>query len=122
MLARLGADLVLLVHFGFILFVVLGGLLVLRWPRIAWAHIPCVIWGVTIDTMGWICPLTPLENQLRITGGESGYTGGFIEHYLVALIYPTDLTRPEQISLAMSALLINICIYFFVWKRKRAAP
>ncbi|MES9965717.1 MAG: DUF2784 domain-containing protein [Sedimenticola sp.] len=118
MLARFGADLVLLIHFGFILFVVLGGLLVLRWPKLAWLHVPCVIWGVTIDTMGWICPLTPLENSLRIAGGEQGYEGGFIEHYLLPLIYPLGMSRGEQITLAMLALLLNLAIYAIVVKRR----
>ncbi|MES9870187.1 MAG: DUF2784 domain-containing protein [Sedimenticola sp.] len=118
MLARLGADLVLLIHFGFILFVVLGGLLVLRWPKLAWLHVPCVIWGVTIDAMGWICPLTPLENSLRIAGGEQGYEGGFIEHYLLPLIYPLGMSRGEQITLAMLALLLNLAIYTILVKRR----
>ncbi|MES9961562.1 MAG: DUF2784 domain-containing protein [Sedimenticola sp.] len=118
MLARLGADLVLLIHFGFILFVVLGGLLVLRWPKLAWLHVPCVIWGVTIDAMGWICPLTPLENSLRIAGGEQGYEGGFIEHYLLPLIYPLGMSRGEQIVLAMLALLLNLAIYTIIVKRR----
>ncbi|MET0104485.1 MAG: DUF2784 domain-containing protein [Sedimenticola sp.] len=118
MLARLGADLVLLIHFSFILFVVLGGLLVLRWNKLAWLHVPCVIWGVTIDAMGWICPLTPLENSLRIAGGERGYEGGFIEHYLLPLIYPLGMSRGEQIALAMLALLLNLAIYAIVVKRR----
>ncbi|MET0049102.1 MAG: DUF2784 domain-containing protein [Sedimenticola sp.] len=118
MLARLGADLVLLIHFGFILFVVLGGLLVLRWNRLAWLHVPSVIWGVTIDAMGWICPLTPLENSLRIAGGERGFEGGFIEHYLLPLIYPLGMSRGEQIALAMLALLLNLAIYTIIVKRR----
>ncbi|MET0101669.1 MAG: DUF2784 domain-containing protein [Sedimenticola sp.] len=118
MLARLGADLVLLIHFGFILFVVLGGLLVLRWNKLAWLHVPSVIWGVTIDTMGWICPLTPLENSLRIAGGERGFEGGFIEHYLLPLIYPLGMSRGEQIALAMLALLLNLAIYTIIVKRR----
>ncbi|MES9956032.1 MAG: DUF2784 domain-containing protein [Sedimenticola sp.] len=118
MLARLGADLVLLIHFSFILFVVLGGLLVLRWNRLAWLHVPSVIWGVTIDAMGWICPLTPLENSLRIAGGERGFEGGFIEHYLLPLIYPLGMSRGEQIALAMLALLLNLAIYTIIVKRR----
>ncbi|MES9936568.1 MAG: DUF2784 domain-containing protein [Sedimenticola sp.] len=118
MLARLGADLVLLIHFSFILFVVLGGLLVLRWNRLAWLHVPSVIWGVTIDAMGWICPLTPLENSLRIAGGERGFEGGFIEHYLLPLIYPLGMSRGEQITLAMLALLLNLAIYTIIVKRR----
>ncbi|MES9961972.1 MAG: DUF2784 domain-containing protein [Candidatus Sedimenticola sp. 20ELBAFRAG] len=117
MIERIAADLVLLLHFGFILFVVLGGLLVLRWPKMAWLHVPCLAWGVIVDTMGWICPLTPLENRLRLAGGESGYTGGFIEHYLMPLVYPMGLTRGEQIGLAVAALLLNIGIYLYILKR-----
>ena len=85
---RLLADAVLIIHLGFIAFVVLGGLLVLRWPRLAWLHLPTVAWGAWIEFTGSICPLTPLEIGLRARGGETAYRGGFIEHYVTALIYP----------------------------------
>jgi hypothetical protein len=82
------ADLTVLLHFGFVLFVVVGGLLVLRWPRLRWMHLPAAVWGVLIEFFGWICPLTPLENHLRDLRGQSGYAGGFIDHYIVSVLYP----------------------------------
>jgi len=105
------ADLVLVVHLTFVLFVVLGGLLVLRWPRAAWLHIPAAIWGVLIEYTGWICPLTPLENSFRARGGEMGYSGGFIEHYIQPLLYPAGLTRGTQIALGSFVLLLNLGAY-----------
>jgi len=105
------ADLVLVVHLTFVLFVVLGGLLVLRWPRAAWLHIPAAIWGVLIEYTGWICPLTPLENSFRARGGEMGYSGGFIEHYIQPLLYPAGLTRGTQIVLGSFVLLLNLGAY-----------
>jgi len=105
------ADLVLVVHLTFVLFVVLGGLLVLRWPRAAWLHIPAAIWGVMIEYTGWICPLTPLENSFRARGGEMGYSGGFIEHYIQPLLYPAGLTRGTQIVLGSFVLLLNLGAY-----------
>jgi len=102
------ADLVLVVHLAFVLFVVLGGLLVLRWPRVALLHVPAAIWGVLIEYTGWICPLTPLENSLRRSGGEAGYSGGFIQHYIQPLLYPAGLTRGTQIVLGSIALLVNL--------------
>jgi len=105
------ADLVLVVHITFVLFVVLGGLLVLRWPRAAWLHIPAAIWGVLIEYTGWICPLTPLENSFRARGGEMGYSGGFIEHYIQPLLYPAGLTRGTQIALGSFVLLLNLGAY-----------
>ena len=90
---RLLADMVLVVHLGFILFVLLGGLLVRRWRSMALVHLPSVAYGAAIELWGWICPLTPLENRLRALGGERGYAGGFIDHYLVPVIYPEPLSR-----------------------------
>ena len=111
MIYRALADLVLVVHLTFVLFVVLGGLLVLRWPRAAWLHIPAAIWGVMIEYTGWICPLTPLENSFRARGGEMGYSGGFIEHYIQPLLYPAGLTRGTQIVLGSFVLLLNLGAY-----------
>jgi hypothetical protein len=113
------ADLVLAAHFAFVLFVVLGGLLVLRWPGLAWLHLPAAIWGVLIEYFGWICPLTPLENSLRVRGGEAGYSGGFIQHYIQPILYPTGLTRPTQLILGSMALALNIAVYWIVWWRRR---
>ena len=98
---------VVVVHFAFVLLVVFGGLLVLRWPRVAWVQIPAAVWGVLIEWSGWICPLTPLENWLRAHGGAAGYSGGFVEHYLLAVLYPAGLTRDQQMVLGVIVLLIN---------------
>jgi hypothetical protein len=116
---RVLADLVLVVHLAFVLFVVLGGLLVLRWPRLAWLHVPAAIWGVLIEYTGWICPLTPLENSFRMRGGEAGYSGGFIEHYIQPLLYPAGLTRSTQVVLGSLALVLNLTAYAIVVSRMR---
>ena len=113
------ADLIVVLHFFFVLFVVLGGLLVLRWRRAIWFHIPAAIWGVLIEFAGWICPLTYLENRLRALSGTSGYSADFIEHYIMPVLYPANLTRAMQIVLGLSALLINLVIYSVVFIRKR---
>jgi hypothetical protein len=116
------ADLVLVVHLAFVFFVVLGGLLVLRWPRVAFLHIPAAIWGVLIEYTGGICPLTPLENSLRQSGGEAGYSGGFIQHYVQPVLYPAALMRDTQVVLGTLALLVNLIVYGLVIARmKRAA-
>jgi hypothetical protein len=115
------ADLVLVVHLAFVFFVVLGGLLVLRWPRVAFLHIPAAIWGVLIEYSGWICPLTPLENSLRRSGGEAGYGGGFIQHYIQPALYPAGLTRGTQLALGSLALLVNLGAYSLVIARMRRA-
>ena len=109
------ADLVLVLHAAFILFVVVGGLLVLRFQRLAWLHLPCVAWGILVELFGWTCPLTPLENQLRQRTTETG----FVEHYLAPLIYPAGLTPVIQYLLALFVLLINLGIYTIVWKRRK---
>jgi hypothetical protein len=115
---RAFADAVSVVHLAFVLFVVLGGLLVLKWPRLAWLHVPAAVWGVLIEYAGWICPLTPLENSLRARGGEAGYSGGFIEHYVQPVLYPAGLTRGTQIVLGSLALLVNLTAYGVVVARK----
>lgn len=119
---RGAADLVLVVHLAFVLFVILGGLLALRWPRVAWVHIPVALYGAIIEFVGFICPLTPLEVWLRRQGGEAGYAGGFIEHYVTAAIYPTGLTREIQLALGVGVLLLNGLVYgLLVWRRRRRA-
>lgn len=122
MIYRALADLVVLVHFGFVLFVVLGGLLVLRWPRLAWVHVPAAIWGVSIEFFGWICPLTPLENHWRALGGQAGYSGGFIQHYIVSILYPNELTRGVQIVLGSLVLALNGFVYWRLFSTRRAVP
>ena len=119
MLYRVLADLVLVVHFLFIAFVVAGGFAAVRWPRLAWAHVPCFVWGALIEFAGWICPLTPLENDLRIASGQAGYSGGFIEHYLLPVIYPGALTREIQIWLGLSVLALNAVAYAWLLRRLR---
>jgi hypothetical protein len=102
--------------------VVLGGLLVFRWTRLAWLHIPAAVSGVLIEYAGWICPLTPLENLFRTRGGEAGYSGGFIEHYIQPVLYPAGLTRGTQIVLGSLALLVNLAAYgVVIARRKRLA-
>lgn len=115
------ADAVLLAHAAFVAFVVLGGLLVLRWPRLAWIHVPVVAWGAGIEFAGGICPLTPLENHLRALAHEQGYAGGFVEHYVFGLLYPEGLTRELQIVLGLGVLALNGAVYAWLWYRRRQA-
>ncbi len=119
MFARLLADAVVAVHGAFILFVIAGGFLVLWRRAVALLHVPAIAWGVWTEFTGTVCPLTPLENALRRVAGDAGYAGGFVEHYLVPLIYPTDLTPRLQIELGSLALIVNIAIYGFVCWRTR---
>lgn len=122
MTAALAADLLAVGHLGFILFVALGALLVLRRPILAWVHLPAVVWGVAIEIHGgMLCPLTPLENSLRRAAGQAGYAGGFIDHYLVALIYPPGLTRAMQIGLGLAVLAVNLAAYGILIARRRRA-
>ncbi|PND35475.1 DUF2784 domain-containing protein [Achromobacter pulmonis] len=115
---RLLADLVLIVHALFVAFVAFGSLLALWKPRIAWLHLPAMAWGALVVGMGWICPLTPLEVSLRRQAGQEGYEGGFIEHYLLGLIYPADIGRGSQIALAVLLLAGNAIVYA-LWARRR---
>lgn len=115
------AGLVVALHGTFVLFVVLGGFLVLRWPRVIWAHVPAATWGALIEFAGWICPLTPLENMLRARGGQAGYSGGFIEHYLVPLLYPSGLTARIRWVLGGFVILINLLAYGLLLLRARRA-
>lgn len=111
------ADAVLLLHLCFVAFVLAGGLLALRWPRLAWIHLPCAAWGAFVELAGWICPLTPLENRLRQAAGEAGFEGGFVEHYVMPLLYPGNLTREMQIILGLLVIGLNVLIYAAVWRR-----
>jgi hypothetical protein len=110
------ADAIVILHIGFVLFVLLGGLLALRWAWVAWLHLPAVLWGVIIEYGGWVCPLTPLENHLRERGGTAAYPGDFIAQYVLPLLYPAGLTRNAQILLGTLALAVNALIY---WQRIR---
>ena len=116
---RGAADVVLVVHFAFVVFVVLGGLLALRWPRVAWVHVPVALYGAVIEFAGFVCPLTPLEVWLRRQGGESGYEGGFVEQYITAALYPTGMTREIQVAMGIGVLAINAVVYAIWWRRQR---
>jgi hypothetical protein len=116
---RLLADLVLILHAVFVAFVMLGALLVLRWPRVAWIHVPVVLWGAGIEFLGGICPLTPLENHWRALAGQLGYPGDFVEHYIVSLLYPDGLTRRVQFVLGALVLVVNVAIYAWAFWRLR---
>ncbi len=122
MACRLLADLVFVVHFAFIVFVVAGGWIVLRRPRLAWLHLPAVIWGALIEFFGWICPLTPMEVFLLRQSGAAGYSGGFIERYLSPVIYPDGLTPAMQILLGTAVVVINGAVYASLWRRHRLSP
>ncbi len=113
------ADAVLVIHLLFIAFVLLGGFLVLRWPRLAWLHLPAVLWGATVELMHLQCPLTPLENFLREAAGQVGYDGGFIAHYLMPVIYPAGLTPQIQLGLGALVVLLNGLVYSWVLLRKK---
>jgi hypothetical protein len=114
------ADLVVLIHFAFLLFVVFGGLLALRWRRVMYLHLPAAVWGAFIELAGGICPLTPLENSLRRSAGLAGYEGGFVEHYILPVLYPAGLTRGVQLTLGMLVIGINVAIYGWILARLRA--
>jgi len=115
------ATLVVLFHFTFLLFVMFGGLLVFRWPRAIWLHLPCFLWGAWIEVSGGICPLTPLENRLRRAAGDAEYAGSFIEHYILPVMYPTGLTRGVQLGLAVGLVLLNVAIYAWVVRKRGTA-
>lgn len=112
------ADAVVLVHLAFIVFVVLGAALLPRWPAMAWLHVPAVLWGAYVEFSGTVCPLTPLENHLRARAGEAGFEGGFIDHYLIPLMYPAGLTPNVQAGLGAAVVLINAVLYGR-WRRAR---
>jgi len=118
---RLFADAVVVIHFLFIIFVVGGGLLVIRWPRLAWVHLPAAFWGAIVEINNWICPLTPLENHLRRLGGISLYNGDFIEHYLIPTIYPENLNATTQHVLGGLVIAVNFIFYTIVVIKYRSA-
>ena len=105
------ADVLVIAHLAFIMFVMLGGLLLLKWPRLIYLHLPAVAWGTLVELRGWLCPLTPLEQHYRTLAGETGYSDSFVQHYLLPLIYPAGLTRDVQTLLAMCVITINLVIY-----------
>jgi len=116
---RLLADVLVGIHLLFVIFVVAGGFLTWRWPRVAWVHVPVALWGALIEFAGWICPLTPLENQLRRAAGEAGYAGGFIEHYVIPVVYPGALTREIQLALGIAVIVVNAVAYGRLIRHRR---
>lgn len=110
-LYQLLADLVVLIHLGFVVFAVLGGLLSLKWRRFAWIHLSAVIWAATVEFFGWVCPLTPLENWLRVRAGEAAYSSDFVARYILPVLYPEELTRELQIGLGIFVIVVNLAIY-----------
>jgi hypothetical protein len=122
MIYRVLADLILVTHFAFAVFTVLGGLLVLRWRGLLLVHLASVFWGVVIQWANWTCPLTPLESYLRERGGESGYSGGFIEHYVSIILYPESLTVELRYVLGIVLIVVNLLVYGYIFLRRwRAA-
>jgi hypothetical protein len=119
MLYSIAADILLVVHLAFIIFVMLGGLLLLKWTWVGYLHLPAVAWATLLELYGWICPLTPLEQQFRALAGESGYSGGFVQHYLLPIIYPAGLTREVQAILAASVIATNLVIYTVIYVKYR---
>jgi hypothetical protein len=120
--ARVLVTLVVLAHMAFIAFVVAGGALALRWPRVAWVHLPAALWGAMIALAGLICPLTPLENWLRVRGGAQTYDTGFLEHYLLPILYPVAMTRGLQIATGVFVVAVNALVYWRAlrnWRRSR---
>jgi len=120
MIYGLLADVALMAHVAFVAFVILGGLSALRWPKVGWLHIPCALWGAWVEVAGWICPLTPLEVSWRRRAGEVGYTGGFLEHYVTPVLYPSGLTREVQVGLGVAVVVLNLVVYALVWRRWRS--
>ena len=108
---RILADATVLLHLLFIAFMVMGGALALRWPRLAWLHLPLAAWGMLVQWMSWICPLTPLENWFRAAGGGTAYPGGFVEHYLVPILYPVAAGPRFHLILGFAVLATNAAIY-----------
>ncbi len=124
MLYHLLANTLVVVHLAFVGFVVLGSLLVLRWPRVMWAHLPAALWGTIIEFGGFVCPLTPLENYFRQRAGLAEYSTGFIERYLLPLLYPAQLTRGAEIVIGIGVIAINLYVYAWVfprWKRRKVS-
>ncbi len=121
MVYRVLADLLVVVHFTFVLFVIAGALLSLHNRAWALLHVPAFLWGALIEFKGWICPLTPWENALRLRAGQSGYSGGFIEHYITPVLYPAGLTRSIEMVLGAAVLVGNVLFYWWIWRRARGA-
>jgi hypothetical protein len=115
------ADGILVLHLAFVAFVVLGGVLVLRWPRLAWLHLPAAAWGALVEFAGWVCPLTPLEEALRRRAGAAPGSGSFVERHVLDVLYPDWLTRPTQFALGLVVVVVNAGVYALVLRRRAAA-
>jgi hypothetical protein len=115
------ANAIVVIHFLFITFVICGGLLVIHWPRAAFAHLPAAVWGAAVEIFGWICPLTPLENRFHDLAGDAPYSGDFIARYLLPVIYPENLTTSTQQLLGGLVIIINIIIYVIAILKNRKA-
>ena len=118
MITRIIADAIVLLHLAFIVFVAIGGAFVVRWPRLACVHLPAVVWGAMVELAGWICPLTPLESRLRAAAGDTAYSGGFIDRYIMPIVYPPGLSRSLQIALGCAVIGLNVVIYGLVITRR----
>ena len=118
-LFRILADITTIVHFAFIIFVIAGGVVVLRWRRVMWAHLPVVAYGILIEFLGWVCPLTPLEQSLRTMAGQTSYTGTFTEHYITPIIYPPGLSHSVQITLGLIVFAVNAAVYIWIFSHRR---
>ena len=116
MLSLFLADLVMILHLAFVIFVVCGGLLLLRWRRVMWLHLPAAIWGAFVEFTGWTCPLTPLENWLPEQGGEASYRSDFIAEHLLPVLYPENLTRDFQLLLGTGVVVLNAAVYWWLWR------
>jgi len=121
MVYRVSADLIVILHVSFVFFVLLGGLLVWRWPRLIWWHLPAVAWGAFVEFSGWTCPLTPLEDWLRTQSGKPDYAGDFMMHDLLPVLYPDALTHTFQIALGMMVVTLNLLIYGERWRVSRTS-
>ncbi|MDJ0655985.1 MAG: DUF2784 domain-containing protein [Xanthomonadales bacterium] len=121
MIYRVGADLVVVLHLLFVLYVVAGALFCLKWPRAWLVHLPAAVWGVLVELNQWICPLTTAEQGLRKLANQSGYSGSFVDHYLVPILYPPGLTARTQIALGVVVVLVNLLLYGLVILKRRPA-
>jgi hypothetical protein len=113
---KLAANALALIHFAFIAFVIFGGLLLLKWPKVMWLHVPAAVWGALIEFAGWYCPLTSMENAMLRRAGQSGYSDGFVAHYLFRVIYPAGLTRGLEIAIGVFVLVVNVSVYVRVFR------
>lgn len=115
--AQFLADLIVLAHFAFVVYVLFGALLLIKWPRLIWLHLPCMFWGMLVEFTGWLCPLTPMENHFRELAGLELYSGDFVMQYIMPVLYPRELTRDLQMVFGSIVLFLNLSIYGYIWKR-----